>query len=196
MEFLNNNDDDDDNDESQEDILIAPVRNKWTELSDDDEEGEIEKQSCQDTADQVTSILPKAVDLFSSVSTKFININNTNEDHIATFASSMTVEETSKYRKYNPTVDPVIEAKVINKSIGVVNVNTEVPKTTVADKMSSLGANKKGPTRPILAANNEKDKDTAKDRVKRQRLSGQSGIGSDFKTWKSDEEMKQRQQYD
>jgi hypothetical protein len=25
---------------------------------------------------------------------------------------------------------------------------------------------------------------------------GQSGIGSDFKTWKSDEEMKQRQQYD
>jgi hypothetical protein len=29
-----------------------------------------------------------------------------------------------------------------------------------------------GPTRPILAANNEKDKDTAKDRVKRQRLSG------------------------
>ena len=30
----------------------------------------------------------------------------------------------------------------------------------------------------------------------RQRLGGQSGIGSDFKVWKSDEEMRQRQQYD
>jgi hypothetical protein len=63
----------------------------------------------QATVDKVTSILPKATDLFSSVSTKFININNTKEDHIASFASSMTVEEASKYRKYNPTVDPVIE---------------------------------------------------------------------------------------
>lgn len=42
----------------------------------------------------------------------------------------------------------------------------------------------------------KRDKETAKDRVKRQRLSGQSGIGEDFKVWKSDEEMRQRQQYD
>jgi len=34
------------------------------------------------------------------------------------------------------------------------------------------------------------------DRVKRQRLSGQSGIGSDFKEWRSEEEMRQRQMYD
>ena len=34
------------------------------------------------------------------------------------------------------------------------------------------------------------------DRVKRQRMAGQSGIGSDFRTWKSDEEMRQRQQFD
>jgi hypothetical protein len=32
--------------------------------------------------------------------------------------------------------------------------------------------------------------------VKRQRLSGQSGIGSDFREWKSEEAMKQRQYYD
>lgn len=32
--------------------------------------------------------------------------------------------------------------------------------------------------------------------VKNQRLKGQSGIGEDFKTWKSEEEMRLRQQYD
>ena len=33
-------------------------------------------------------------------------------------------------------------------------------------------------------------------RVKRQRMAGQSGIGEDFKTWKSEAEMVLRQQYD
>lgn len=37
---------------------------------------------------------------------------------------------------------------------------------------------------------------SVKDRVKRQRVSGQSGIGADFRTWKSEEEMRQRQLYD
>jgi hypothetical protein len=36
----------------------------------------------------------------------------------------------------------------------------------------------------------------AKERVKAQRLKGQAGIGSDFKTWKSETEMKLRQQFD
>lgn len=35
-----------------------------------------------------------------------------------------------------------------------------------------------------------------KDKVKAQRLKGQAGIGSDFKTWKSDGEMLLRQQFD
>jgi hypothetical protein len=35
-----------------------------------------------------------------------------------------------------------------------------------------------------------------KDKVKRQRLSGQSGIGEDFRTWRTDEEMALRQQFD
>eukprot|EP00903_Cladosiphon_okamuranus_P005404 g5392.t1 len=41
-----------------------------------------------------------------------------------------------------------------------------------------------------------KDKMSAKDKVKGQRLKGQSGIGSDFRTWKSDLEMTMRQEYD
>ncbi len=35
-----------------------------------------------------------------------------------------------------------------------------------------------------------------KDRVKRQRLAGQSGIGEDFRSWRTDEEMRLRQQFD
>lgn len=34
------------------------------------------------------------------------------------------------------------------------------------------------------------------DRVKKQRSSGQSGLGSDFRTWRSEDEMRQRQQFD
>ena len=34
------------------------------------------------------------------------------------------------------------------------------------------------------------------DRVKRQRLNGQSGVGSDFREWRSEEEMRQRQMFD
>jgi len=33
-------------------------------------------------------------------------------------------------------------------------------------------------------------------RVKEQRMKGQSGIGEDFRSWKTDEEMRMRQQYD
>lgn len=40
------------------------------------------------------------------------------------------------------------------------------------------------------------EKVSAKDKVKGQRLRGQSGIGSDFRVWKSDLEMTLRQQYD
>lgn len=36
----------------------------------------------------------------------------------------------------------------------------------------------------------------AKERVKNQRLKGQSGIGEDFKTWRSEEEMRLRQHFD
>jgi hypothetical protein len=49
------------------------------------------------------------------------------------------------------------------------------------------------------SGNNRKtvrDKETAKERVKKQRLTGQSGIGDDFRSWRSEEEMRNRQQFD
>jgi hypothetical protein len=39
-------------------------------------------------------------------------------------------------------------------------------------------------------------KPSVKDRVKHQRLAGQSGIGSDFREWRSEEEMSLRQRFD
>eukprot|EP00040_Diaphanoeca_grandis_P017102 m.88729 g.88729 ORF g.88729 m.88729 type:complete len:377 (-) comp26229_c3_seq1:370-1500(-) len=42
----------------------------------------------------------------------------------------------------------------------------------------------------------DKDKLSGKDKVKRQREKGQSGIGEDFKTWKTEDEMKMRQTFD
>ncbi|KDO34225.1 hypothetical protein SPRG_19063 [Saprolegnia parasitica CBS 223.65] len=52
---------------------------------------------------------------------------------------------------------------------------------------------------PATAAKRKADdssKPSGKDRVKAQRLKGQSGIGSDFRGWKSETEMQLRQQYD
>jgi hypothetical protein len=46
------------------------------------------------------------------------------------------------------------------------------------------------------AVSKAEKREGAKDKVKHQRLAGQSGIGSDFKTWKSEAEMVERQQYD
>ncbi|CEG39762.1 uncharacterized protein PHALS_09998 [Plasmopara halstedii] len=42
----------------------------------------------------------------------------------------------------------------------------------------------------------KREKKAAKERVKNQRLKGQSGIGSDFRGWKSETEMALRQQFD
>eukprot|EP00614_Pseudopedinella_elastica_P034570 CAMPEP_0172621118 /NCGR_PEP_ID=MMETSP1068-20121228/109157_1 /TAXON_ID=35684 /ORGANISM="Pseudopedinella elastica, Strain CCMP716" /LENGTH=183 /DNA_ID=CAMNT_0013428711 /DNA_START=56 /DNA_END=607 /DNA_ORIENTATION=- len=42
----------------------------------------------------------------------------------------------------------------------------------------------------------EKQRLNRKERVKEQRLKGQSGIGEDFKTWRTEDEMRMRQHYD
>lgn len=72
------------------------------------------------------------------------------------------------------------------------------------DASSSLSGVKKpkgGVVEPTAENSKKKkagvgEKISAKDKVKNQRLKGQSGIGSDFRVWKSDLEMTMRQQYD
>ena len=61
---------------------------------------------------------------------------------------------------------------------------------------SAAAAPVANPTRAAQAKKNEKPRINAKEKVKNQRLCGQSGIGDDFKVWKSDEEMRMRQQFD
>ncbi|OQR84768.1 hypothetical protein ACHHYP_12975 [Achlya hypogyna] len=51
-------------------------------------------------------------------------------------------------------------------------------------------------TKRKAEGNKDGNKVSGKDRVKAQRLRGQSGIGSDFRGWKSETEMQLRQQYD
>jgi hypothetical protein len=212
MEFLqhDNENDSDKNQPDNENIsIIKPFKNKWTELSDDDEES-VDNDEAPVIVEQhkPPGILPKIDDIFSSVKTHFICTVSDADDHIMPF-STVPVE---------PEKPPVYEKKTAIKAVenlGVLNLNTidQTLKTATQATSSSVKSdqerkiaptakpsvkgNKIGPAKaPKPVVDNEKDRDTAKDKVKRQRLGGQSGIGSDFKTWKTDEEMRQRQQYD
>ena len=55
---------------------------------------------------------------------------------------------------------------------------------------------KKAVEKPQMTHRKREGDNKAKERTKQQRLKGQSGIGSDFREWRSEEEMKMRQQFD
>ncbi|KNC77070.1 hypothetical protein SARC_10463 [Sphaeroforma arctica JP610] len=63
-----------------------------------------------------------------------------------------------------------------------------------ADKKSGLLAGAEGAKKSGQV--DQEERLSGKERVKRQRLAGQSGIGEDFKGWKSEGEMLLRQQFD
>ncbi|KAF1316514.1 hypothetical protein FI667_g15345, partial [Globisporangium splendens] len=68
-----------------------------------------------------------------------------------------------------------------------------VPKVPVGTKRVAAAASVEAESRGGAAKKEKKD---AKERVKAQRSKGQAGIGSDFRSWKSEAEMQMRQQYD
>ena len=47
----------------------------------------------------------------------------------------------------------------------------------------------------VMSVVKREGREKIKEKMKRQRLNGQSGIGEDFRRWRSDEEMVMRQQY-
>lgn len=177
MEFLLA---DEGSDEDHEIEVEAPTINKaivavkgiWTEESDDEDEDEEGKQasSSSNRSAPSSSSLPKVDDLFATVSSTFapIAVKKT----LATFSREIEV------------VEPVKSVEIPEKKAVV---TAPPPPPAAVEKRNSTA---------MTGKDRDKDKETAKDRVKRQRLAGQSGIGSDFKTWKSEEEMRQRQQYD
>lgn len=63
-------------------------------------------------------------------------------------------------------------------------------------KRPRVSPNDNGKKKPATASTKDQDKRGAKERVKNQRVRGQAGIGSDFRSWKSDAEMAMRQQFD
>ena len=208
MEFLIESEEDESrsnsssSDENKSDIVletsqrVVPVMSKWTELRDDDDDsdGDADETDGLDTT-CTTGILPKAEDLFSSVVTQFSVDGSQNERSIKTKEYSEPIIGTAE-----GSMGIVKQAKDshVTKIVPAPSSGTVVSQGSKIRTTSIAGSTVKGAT-PILVVKNdskEKDKDSAKDRVKRQRLNGQSGIGTDFKTWKSEEEMRQRQQYD
>ena len=209
MEFLQDsgNDDDDDDevrkprgdlDEDDEVAPIVAVKSKWVDCSDDsdDDDDNAGKVSQINTSDH-TGYLPRAADLFTSIIPQFslVNLRSKNEEVI----------KSKNYVPTEPTVIPIatfekrkIFAAVVPKQSNEKDESVDSRKLSSESQTSSMGtaAVKGAAPKPLVPKQKEVEKDTAKDKVKRQRLSGQSGIGADFKTWKSDEEMRQRQQYD
>ena len=173
MEFLLADDGSDDEDHKVEEELttnkaIVAVKGIWTEDSDEDEDEGKQVGSSSQSAPSSSS-LPKADDLFASVSSTFAPIAKAKT--LATFSREIEITE------------PVKPAETKEMKVAV----AAPPPPPVIEKRSNAA---------MTGKERDKDKETAKDRVKRQRMAGQSGIGSDFKTWKSEEEMRQRQQYD
>ena len=179
MEFLLA---DDGSDEDHEIEVEEPTTNKaivavkgiWTEESDEDEDEGKQASSSSSSSQSApsSSSLPKADDLFATVSSTFAPIAVAKT--LATFSREIEV------------VEPVKPVEIPEKKAAV-TAPPPLPPAAAVEKRNSTA---------MTGKDRDKDKETAKDRVKRQRLAGQSGIGSDFKTWKSEEEMRQRQQYD
>lgn len=97
---------------------------------------------------------------------------------------------------------PKVKAKAIvaKASISSASTSSKGDIALLMDDPPSIGDNRSSGAKIAAKSVQQKRKSgeqiSAKDRVKNQRLSGQAGIGSDFKTWRSEEEMRMRQQYD
>ncbi|CAN0260651.1 unnamed protein product, partial [Ectocarpus sp. 12 AP-2014] len=147
------------------------------------------------------SLLPSVSDLFSSTAgPDFLNAPGAGQDFI--------VKAMKKEKKKQTAAEATTDDPTANAAAAVAAAATAIAKrerdvaagvggTAVGVKKPKGGA--AGPAGPPVdkrKAAGGKEKTSAKDKVKGQRLKGQSGIGSDFRTWKSDLEMTMRQQYD
>jgi hypothetical protein len=76
-------------------------------------------------------------------------------------------------------------------------INSQI-KTTIESSDGALDVGKFTQTKTVdkKKYENVKGSISAKEKVKRQRVNGQSGIGESFKEWRSEDEMRLRQHYD
>lgn len=162
---------------------VSTLNSAWIE---DDSEEEVEdketdnsdeKDSCTIPSSTVTSASAASL-LALDVKPKFLKKENPEE---------FQVKQMVKHSYAESNVKPEEARKVRAPPSKVTTTNPKVNRTATAAA---------APNNAALNRKQAADKESAKDKVKRQRLSGQSGIGSDFKEWRSEEFMKQRQQYD
>lgn len=219
MEFLSYDDDDDASENSgeregaqdvKEDapetegtdtnfVSVPVIPSQWIEDSDDSDENDEEKNNSEDVK---TSSTQNPLNMITTASAASLLASDhtpnflTKEDPESFQVPKMVNHSYSLVNNEKKYDEPTTSAAPKNKLTSVRPIKPSA--TSVAEGSTAKVSANKGANSRDLGRNNKQaaDKETAKDRVKRQRLSGQSGIGSDFKEWRSEEFMKQRQQYD
>lgn len=145
-------------------------------------------------------LLPSVDDLFSSTAgPDFLKAPGVGQEFVVE-----AMQKKKAKSEHHPSSSTVVSAAKSNAEIdgNKRGRGTGVVQTDVGIKKPKGGS--VGPVGPPVerkaaaggAGKDGKGKMTAKERVKGQRLKGQSGIGSDFRVWKSDLEMTMRQEFD
>nr|CCA22953.1 conserved unknown protein putative [Albugo laibachii Nc14] len=127
-------------------------------------------------------------------------------DTASNLINAKTLFESSQHRaSYLPAIGRVAEEKDVLLSFVDTETSTDTkvmkkipnnqPYTTCESPNTIINVAKRKATRESECLSQARSK-KVKDKVKQQRLKGQSGIGTDFRTWKSEAEMVMRQQYD
>mmetsp|Transcript_6354 Transcript_6354/g.8345 ORF Transcript_6354/g.8345 Transcript_6354/m.8345 type:complete len:216 (+) Transcript_6354:156-803(+) len=191
-DVVKNKEDNEDEDSSNE----SSSENKSSEEGSGEDEDDSDNEDKSDEEDKeeeeegVGATLPSAADLFSSTAGPDFLETSVTRDFIAPSLKRKSLakdpEEVARQRmeKKKKTISATAASGVTSEKEAIKFNKKEKPRNP----------NTAGPFMP--KAEKEKKKANAKERVKAQRLKGQAGIGPDFRTWKSEEEMKMRQGFD
>ena len=193
------------------------------ESNDEEMEGRGGKQEKSERKQKKSALLPSAADLFSSVATPGFLLDRSNPvdsivytDEGATGTSGMDSHSTATLEAAATVESGKHDSTAIRGGRGGQTTDRSTDRATGA--LGGRGGGTKAET-DLTRRKREAggggsgtgrrdgrggrggseavdEKINAKERVKRQRTRGQAGIGSDFKSWKTEGEMHMRQQYD
>lgn len=163
--------------------------------SSEEEEGEDDEDRKQ-TSTGVLS-LPSVDDLFSSTAgPDFLSAPSAGQEFVVKAMKKKTTSKSSPLSSSNAD-GSITTSEKRGRDMGAgagAGAGAGLPAGIKKPKGDGVGPTGPPPEKGKKGAAG--DKISAKERVKGQRLKGQSGIGSDFRVWKSDLEMTLRQQYD
>ncbi|CAI5705405.1 unnamed protein product [Peronospora effusa] len=152
--------------------------------SESDREESVTKQTTKKETNSntkpLTQLLPSADSVLSSVAASrasFLPPNTSATFHSSVKSFNLIVEQESqrqKQKKEQREQHPEVQRVKTSR------INRKRPMQEAVSREPSI----------------KREKKDAKERVKSQRMKGQSGIGSDFRGWKPETEMVLRQQFD